>query len=203
MDSRIQMLKNGAREALVMLRSRQTLFLVSGLVIGYVLGLFRSHEILMQHALSLRVDFSVLAPFSRRVSTFFDRSISRDFLSDVALFDTAIIAFLIPLSLDMILKISERYQSEVVLRPFENEWENRILLWCLLLNVFVALAMRFLIDDAHLQGWWKVLAWILFVVFGFIAYTIYSFMGKLKEYMSDTEFLMRKLFDDASRAIHD
>ena len=184
-------------------RSPRTQFLSVGLVIGYVLGLFRLHEILMQHILSLRVDFSISLPYVKPLIDFFDRSISTEFLSDVAAFEAAIIAFLIPLSLEMVSRISERYQSEVVLRPFEDEWENRVLLRLLLANVLVALTMRFFLDDTHITGWWKPAAWIVFLVFLLTALTIYRFIAKLKKYMTDTQFLIDKLFKDASKAVND
>jgi hypothetical protein len=131
------------------------------------------------------------------------RKISLGFLTDVTAFETAIIAFLIPLSLEMISKISERYKSEVVLLPFHHEWENRILLKLLLVNVMLALPLRFWLDDKQpIEGWWRLVVWFLLANFVFTTVTIYTFMRKLRRYMSDTSFLIEKLFSDATRSIN-
>lgn len=169
-----------------------------GFLAGYILGLLRLHDRLIDHVATMQVGWDA---FHTWLVWIYARPISVNFLSDITAFEAAVIAFLIPLSLEMVARISERYQSEVVLRPFEDEFENRYLLILLLINASLAIVLRFFITEEVISGSLRFLAVVVLVVFVLTAWMIFRFIRKLKKYMTDTNFLMNKLFEDAHRAI--
>ena len=169
-----------------------------GFLAGYILGLLRLHDRVIDRAAVLPIGWEAFrAPFDW-ISAM---PVSVNFLSDIAAFEAAVIAFLIPLSLEMVARISERYQSEVVLKPFEDEFENRYLLILLLINASLAIFLRFFVTEDVISGALRVLAVLVLVVFVVTAWMIFQFIHKLKKYMTDTDFLMNKLFENAQRAI--
>ena len=169
-----------------------------GFLAGYILGLLRLHDRVIDRVAALQIGWEAFrAPFA----WIFAMPVSVNFLSDIAAFEAAVIAFLIPLSLEMVARISERYQSEVVLKPFEDEFENRYLLVLLLINASLAIFLRFFVTQEVISGVLGILAMLVLVVFVATAWMIFQFIRKLKKYMTDTDFLMNKLFEDAHRAI--
>jgi len=104
------------------------------------------------------------------------------FLSDIAAIEAAIIAFLVPLSIEIISKISERYNSDVITRAFTRKWENRILAPFLLVNIFAAVALRFFIKDDTNAIWWSFTSLIVLIVFMFVAFLIWRVINHIKTY---------------------
>ncbi len=123
------------------------------------------------------------------------------FLSDVAAFEAVIIAFLVPLSIEIISKISERYNSEVIIRSFENNWANRILPPFLLINIVVAIGLRFFVQDDIDSVAWKVFAWIVLLGFLCIAFAIWRVITRIKTFMSDIQAVIDQLYEDVEKSI--
>lgn len=123
------------------------------------------------------------------------------FLSDVAAFEAVIIAFLVPLSIEIISKISERYNSEVIIRTFENRWENKILPPFLLINIIAAIALRFLVEDNVDSLSWKIAAWVILLVFIFIAFAIWRVIIRIKTFISDTKTIVNQLYRDVEESL--
>ncbi|MBP6913435.1 MAG: hypothetical protein KBC00_02390 [Candidatus Levybacteria bacterium] len=65
------------------------------------------------------------------------------FLSDVLTFQTAILALLIPLSFDVISRISDRYNSEIIIKRFQKEPVFLFLIGILVSNILYMLFLRF------------------------------------------------------------
>lgn len=127
-----------------------------------------------------------------------DMSPSPGFLSDLAAFEAMAIALAVPLSLDIVSRVSERYNSEVISKQFMREWEIGLLPPLLILNILVVVVLRFLVHDESVSsGWWRVVAWVTLVSFFLVAWVLLRFVTKLKEYMSNTESTLNKLCDDA------
>jgi len=166
-------------------------FLV-GLVLGYILGIFRVHTLFSLPKIS--IDFSWLSWFGQITP-------NPTFLSDVAAFEAAIIAFLVPLSIEIISKISERYNSDVITRSFDNTWENKILPPFLLINIVAAVLLRFFVQDDINSVVWKILAWIILLVFMYIAFAIWRVINRIKIFMSDTKSVINQLYEDVERSI--
>jgi hypothetical protein len=168
-------------------------FLV-GLILGYVLGLFRIHAFFSYSLPKISIDFSWLSWLGQITP-------NPTFLSDVAAFEAAIIAFLVPLSIEIISKISERYNSDVITRSFDNTWENKILPPFLLINIVAAILLRFFVQDDINSVVWKILAWIVLVVFMYIAFAIWRVINRIKTFMSDTKSVINQLYEDVEKSI--
>lgn len=122
------------------------------------------------------------------------------FLSDVATFEAVVIALAIPLSFEIVSRISERYQSEVITKKFIQNWEIRWLPIFLIANIILAIALRFFANDNPMWVVWKILAWVTFIGFLFIAVIfLFRFLPKLKRYMTDPEFILNEFFDEAEK----
>ena len=166
-------------------------FLV-GLVLGYILGIFRVHTFFSLPKIS--IDFSWLGWLEQITP-------NPTFLSDVAAFEAVIIAFLVPLSIEIISKISERYNSDVITRSFEDNWENKILPPFLLINIVAAIMLRFFIQDGTDSLIWKILAWIVLFIFIYIAFAIWRVINRIKLFVSDTKSVINQLYEDVEKSI--
>jgi len=124
-----------------------------------------------------------------------------NFLADVAAFEAVVIALAIPLSFEIVSRISERYQSEVISKRFIHEWEIKWLPRFLIANIILAVTLRFFVDSEPTSTIWKIFAWITFGGFLFIAIILLKFFAKLKWYMTDTEFVLNKLYDEAEKLL--
>lgn len=165
-----------------------------GLVLGYVLGFFKIHSLLPYTLPKFSIDFSWLTWLGKTTP-------NPTFLSDIAAFEAAIIAFLVPLSIEIISKISERYNSDVITRSFENNWENKILPPFLLVNIVAAIVLRFLVQDGTDSLIWKIFAWIVLFVFIYIAFAIWRVITRIKIFMSDTKSVVNQLYQDVEKSI--
>ena len=154
-------------------------FLV-GLILGYILGFFKLHTFLPNLLPKISINFSWFN-WLGQVNP------NPNFLSDVAAFEAAIIAFLVPLSIEIISKISERYNSDVITRSFENNWANKILPPFLLINIVAAIVLRFLVQDDINSLTWKISAWIVLLVFICIAFAIWRVITRINIFMSYTK----------------
>jgi hypothetical protein len=65
------------------------------------------------------------------------------FLSNIAAIEAVIIAIAIPLSLEIVSKISERYQSEIISKKFFQSCTVTLLPKLLVLNIIVAVSLIF------------------------------------------------------------
>ena len=124
-----------------------------------------------------------------------------NFLLAIATVEAAILAFLIPLSFEMITKISERYQSEVVSEPFRRELVNRVLPICLIYNIVMAVVLIYFDDMRHASILWQTVAQVSLLIFLSIAVMIAVFIDKLKSYMTNIDIILDKLFDEAENYI--
>ncbi|MHA1401832.1 MAG: hypothetical protein ACTSQE_15895 [Candidatus Heimdallarchaeaceae archaeon] len=119
------------------------------------------------------------------------------FLSDVAAFQGIVVAIVIPLSFQMISRISDRYQSGVITARFKREWLMRLMPVCLLANILLAVTLRFLVNDYPTSAGWTVFAWIVYGVFFITIILLYLFFKLLLKYITDSEFIVNQLLDEA------
>lgn len=166
---------------------------LSGLVLGYVLGLVRVHQVFSALP-KISVDFSWLTQL-------WELTPNPAFLSDIAAFEAVIIAFLVPLSIEIISKLSERYNSDVITRSFEDTWQNKILPPFLLLNIITAIVLRFFIQDGTDSLLWKILAWTVLLAFILVAFAILSVITRIKTFMSDTKSVVDQLYQDVEKSL--
>ena len=123
------------------------------------------------------------------------------FLSDIAAIEAAIIAFLVPLSIEIISKLSERYNSDVITRAFARKWENRLLTPFLLINIILAVIMRFLIKDDTDTICWAFLSWIILIAFMFVAFLIWRVINHIKNFMTEERSVLNQLYEDVEKSI--
>ena len=72
------------------------------------------------------------------------------FLSDVLAFQTAILAILIPLSFDVISRISDRYKSEIIINRFQKERVFISLVVILIVNITYMIILKFFDNTTQL-----------------------------------------------------
>jgi len=168
-------------------------FLV-GLIFGYILGVLKIHTLFSYSLPKISIDFSWLSWLGQITP-------NPTFLSDVAAFEAAIIAFLVPLSIEIISKVSERYNSDVITRSFNNTWENKILPPFLLINIVAAIILRFFVQYDINSVIWKILAWFVLLVFIYIAFAIWRVINRIKTFMSDTKSIISQLYEDVEKSI--
>lgn len=164
-------------------------------LLGYLLGMMRFHEYFG------KINISKLTAFAKPlIKSILNITPNTDFLSDIASFEAVIVALAIPLSFEIISRISERYQSEVVSKKFEQEKINRWLPILLLFNIIMAISLRFATTSHASSLKWKIVAWVMLFSFIGIAIALFYFTKKMKEYMQESNVL-NKLFEDAKKSI--
>jgi len=125
---------------------------------------------------------------------------SPTFLSNIAAIEAVIIAIAIPLSLEIISKISERYQSEIISKKFFQSCTVTLLPTLLVLNIIVAVSLIFFVAESPSSVLWKNLAWITFFLFLFIVlFFTFVFIPRVMRYMRDTKFILKELFNDTEK----
>jgi len=125
---------------------------------------------------------------------------SPTFLSNIAAIEAVIIAIAIPLSLEIVSKISERYQSEIISKKFFQSCTVTLLPTLLVLNIIVAVSLIFFVKESPSSMLWKNLAWITFFLFLFIVlFFTFAFIPRVMRYMRDTKFILKELFNDTEK----
>src|SRR4030042_5679685 len=106
----------------------------------------------------------------------FDWTPEPDFLSNIAAFEAAIIALAVPLSFQMVSRISERYESDVITRQFLSEWAINLFPMFLIINILLAITLRVAVDGEPVSLQWKILAWIIFGLFVVVLFILGEFI---------------------------
>lgn len=114
----------------------------------------------------------------------------------ITTFEIAIIAFLIPLSIDIISKISDRYNSNVIIRSYENYWLNKFLPVILIFHICSTVFLSILLEykDKFL---WKCFAWTIILTFFFICLSVLKIVRRIKKYISNSESIVENLTREA------
>jgi hypothetical protein len=178
-----------------------------GLILGYALGLLKLHKIFLRQLPTInlnisRTAWSSITSIFSWFRDFFDWfSPNVGFLSDIVAFQSAVIAIAIPLSIEIVSRISERYQSGVITRKFKQQWQIKLLQILLITDIIIAVFLKFFISNDPISEPWKALAWIAFVIFLITAFILYKFFHILQSYVTDTTFLLNQLFDDMGKLL--
>ena len=134
---------------------------------------------------------------SLQVSLTLQPAIQTEFLSDIIAFEAAIAAIAVPLSFEMVSRISERYHSDVINRVFLKDplikWFPRVILTHLLLVI----ASKFLRNNAH-EILWRSVDGALFVYFVIVVILFALFLWRLRIYMTDTGYVLGLLVKQAN-----
>lgn len=118
-----------------------------------------------------------------------------DFISDILAFQTAILVLLIPLSFDVISRISERYKSDVIIKHFQKEIIFRTLIFLLFMNIFFSLFLKFF----FIENFYLVFCALLLA----IASTVYIglFFWLIMKYTTSIEYVKGKLLNEAQEIL--
>ena len=151
----------------------------------------------MQNVINLLISIKLnLLHFFQIVCTWFNKlEINSKVLSDISAFEAIVISIAIPLSFVIVSRISERYKSGVISKRFMKEWEILVLPFLLIFNIILSIGISFFSKTIS-PNVFKLLALISFV--GFISGVIILilFFFKVKKYMLDPNFILKRLLDD-------
>ena len=130
-------------------------------------------------------------------------STSKDFLLQVLTFEGIILTVAVPLSLDMVSRVSERYQSNVVTKRFRSSGAVILLPFVLLFKVTAIIVGLFFIPDRGLTGILVILSWCVLISFLVIVALVIQYYRVLRQYMSEesSKIILQDLVADASKAI--
>lgn len=148
------------------------IYYLLGLISAYILKFLGKDTIILPKFKLPGISFLLLKQF---FETIYQINPNINFLSDVIAFEAAVVAIAIPLSFEIISRISERYQSQVITKRFNQELEVRVLPLILIFNIVIAVTLKFLIIGEPTSGVWKVLAWLVFVAFLFASIMLIIF----------------------------
>lgn len=173
----------------------KTFYCSINLMVGFIVGYITVYYQICLNILDKILNF--MHEMGNMISPIFSFTPKPDFLSDVAAFEAVIIGLAVPLSLEIVSRISERYQSEVISKQFIQEWEIKWLPKFLIINIILAIVLRFFVTSEQSSINWKILAWMTLIIFIVIAIIFVKFIKKLENYITDTEFILERLYDDA------
>lgn len=140
---------------------------------------------------------------SKMVSWASNFGASRDFFIQVLTFEGIILTIAVPLSLDMVSRVSERYQSSVVTRRFRSKYPVIFLPSVLLFKVTALIITLFFAPETSLVGAWKALSWLTLASFLAVVFLIIGYYRVLHRYMSEesSQIILQDLFNNASKAL--
>ncbi len=120
--------------------------------------------------------------------------INKDVLTDIITFEVTIFAFLIPLSIDIITKLSERYQSEIVVDVFENNFFVRNNSFILLINIGFAIFIRMInFSNSNLIDFFTILIFIIFIILSFM---IINVIWRIKLFSTNPDAIIDEIFKE-------
>lgn len=145
----------------------------------------------------------MVTPFAGWVSTLYawlkSLAINPSFLSDVTAFNVAIFALWIPLTIEIITRISDRYKSEVIVTAFERKPINRYLVKILMLNLILAVGLRFSITGNTLTITEEMTSWVVMVLFLVSCGMLLKSISILKTFAYKTDYVLQELIDDVKK----
>lgn len=124
-----------------------------------------------------------------------------DFISDIIAVQGGVIAIALPLSIDIISRISERYQSGVITKKFNQRWVIKLLPILSITDIIIGINLKFFVQNDLIDGYWKVLAWFTFVIFLISIGVLFLFFETLRRYITDTNFLLEELLKDMEESL--
>lgn len=116
------------------------------------------------------------------------------FLSDVLAFQTALLALLIPLSFDVISRISDRYKSEIIIRRFQRERIFLSLTGTLIVNITYMLFLRFFNNSTQMFSVFSLFLALLSIV-------LLSLFLLLVSNYTNISYIKKKLLRNATNVI--
>ena len=122
--------------------------------------------------------------------------INNCFLSDIATFEGALVAISLPLSLNVVTKALDRYNDQEISQLFVKENIYRGQKFSLLLNIIIAIFLRFY----NIQN--LIILWLTFIFLIFNTILFFFFIVKVEQYVTNTDkYLLEKFKTDVKKFI--
>lgn len=184
------------------------LIIIFSLLIGDWMGLLKISKILSELNGLEYLDFYhyINSFFLDKLILLYDEFIKfvpqKDFLSDIIAVQAAIIAIAIPISFDVISRISERYKSSVIIEQFNQQWQVKVLPLLLIFNIALSVSLKFFITNNPKSLLEIVLLWLAFCCFLGILLILVSFFQTVKNYSVNTSYLLKKIYKDIDKNLN-
>lgn len=122
------------------------------------------------------------------------------FISEVAVIEGVVVTIAIPLSCEIIGRLSDRYHSDVITRKFRNKLEIRFLPWFLVFNLFAIIILKFIEGSNTFKMVWVPFAWTILICFVFLGAWLLRFFYLLIMH-TDPDYILNELSKDANEAL--
>jgi hypothetical protein len=126
---------------------------------------------------------------------------SPEFLSDIAAVEGVILGLLVPVSFDIVARLSERYNSGSVTAPFQKQVPVRLLSVVLVVNIVLALLLRYFGTDILCVPIWRASALLLLVMFILIAILVLRVINKIRLFLTKPDFLLDTFFKEGEKYV--
>lgn len=123
-----------------------------------------------------------------------------EFLVAIIAYETAMIAFLVPLSVEIVSKLSERYSSGVIISAYENGFVNRIFPSVIIFIICVSMLL-ILSNGQYQMLWWKHIFIATIVLFLISLLLTFAIMRRMAKFMKDSEMIVKFLAERARNAV--
>lgn len=168
------------------------LFILILLIIIYFGGVYHFILTIFQNLSIIKNPISWFEKFSPNLQA----------LSLIITFEAAVVAILIPLSLEMISKISERYKSKIITNLFMSHNVIKFLPFLLIINIIICISLKFFVnDEITLSIPIKIITLFVFILFFVISLSLLLFIEMLKKYLTKDDFIIKNLFKEVDDAI--
>ena len=117
---------------------------------------------------------------------------NHDFIVITASLVISIFAFLIPLSISIISKVSERYGSDVVSAIFKQKWFNKIAIYLLAFEIFLFILLQFVEESIPIL-YLKIIDWFILLLSFFILYITIMIIKEIIKFISDNRYVINEL----------
>lgn len=169
------------------------IFFVCGLILGYILGLNR----ILSNIRLPHFHISSLTNFSEALSDFLPNI---NFLTDVIAFEATAFALIIPLTIDILFRISERYDSDVIPKLFMKNIKFHV--WVIAISIALNVSLRFKMEEPVPNTiFWKIGAWVIYLSFIFVSWVLVRYLIRFINFASDTKYVKEQLLKDAKKSI--
>jgi len=122
-----------------------------------------------------------------------------DFLSDIATFGGVIISLAIPISINMVTRISERYKSEIISNKFLKHWDFYFLFVLVIVDIIFSVCLRFLITCKINDLTWVILQWFMLFIFILLISIFVKFCIRIFKFISNPNYILDLLYKDAEK----
>lgn len=124
-----------------------------------------------------------------------------NFLSELATFESVIIGIAIPMSVNIITIVSERYKSEVLTKLILYDWRSIALNATIVVGISFAVVLEFFNSALIDSIWWNIFSWTALCIFACSLTLLVIYIMYIIRYITDPHFLISKLTEKAKNAL--